>query len=405
MKGATGTQDYTLTVTSFEAGTVDTAYPQQLISNRPVGLFTSQFSLTSGELPGLTVTSDGQLNGTPTKAGLYSVTVSEVIQNSFDQSVVNTYSVPYQLQVFAAPAYSLVATDADKPEGNTGTTPFTFTVTRSDNTTDSSYANYVVTGSGTNEADFGNTLPTGTVTFAPNETSKVITIPVSADTAVEPDEGFTVELKDMSGTTIATANGVIRNDDDDTPPPLAGNVDGDADFDASDSFLIHLVQLSGTDAQIDQSKGSSPLTAAEIRATIAQMNTSGDVDGDQDFDASDSFLIHLVQLSGTDAQINQSKGSSPLSAASIRSNVNSLGGNSLTTLRHVQQPDLSRAVDDIDNPSVETAFLPSVRSEEISLFDEALTDLPSNSVASGETQSGPVSHQVWEDFRTWIDAI
>ncbi|MCP4510483.1 MAG: hypothetical protein GY826_29250, partial [Fuerstiella sp.] len=47
--------------------------------------------------------------------------------------------------------------------------------------------------------------------------------------------------------------------------PLSGNVDGDTDFDANDSFLMHLVNLSGTDAQVDQSKGSSPLTAAEIR--------------------------------------------------------------------------------------------------------------------------------------------
>ncbi|MCP4787294.1 MAG: hypothetical protein GY903_28610 [Fuerstiella sp.] len=106
--------------------------------------------------------------------------------------------------------------------------------------------------------------------------------------------------------------------------PLSGNVDGDTDFDANDSFLMHLVNLSGTDAQVDQSKGSSPLTAAEIRLAISQLAAAGDVDGDGDFDANDSFLIHLVKLSGTDAQVDQSKGASPLDAAQIRARINAL---------------------------------------------------------------------------------
>ncbi|MCA9047173.1 MAG: Ig-like domain-containing protein, partial [Planctomycetaceae bacterium] len=100
--------------------------------------------------------------------------------------------------------------------------------------------------------------------------------------------------------------------------------DGDLDFDANDSFLNHLIQLSGSNAQIDLFKGGSSLSAVQIRDRIAALMNLSDVDGDLDSDANDSFLIHLLQLSGTDTHVDALKGSSPLSAAQIRANVNRL---------------------------------------------------------------------------------
>jgi hypothetical protein len=114
---------------------------------------------------------------------------------------------------------AIAATDAEKPEGNSGNTPFTFTVTRSGDASVATTVDYAVTGSGANPADaadFGGALPSGTVTFAVGETSQVITVDVSGDTAVEPDEGFTVTLSDASGPatiTTAAASGTILNDD------------------------------------------------------------------------------------------------------------------------------------------------------------------------------------------------
>jgi hypothetical protein len=118
---------------------------------------------------------------------------------------------------------AIAATSANKNEGNSGTTPFTFTVTRSGNTTGANSVNWAVTGSGAspaNATDFGGSLPSGTVNFAATETSKVITVNVSGDTTVEPDEGFTVTLSGATGgatITTAKATGTIRNDD--VPPP------------------------------------------------------------------------------------------------------------------------------------------------------------------------------------------
>jgi len=78
---------------------------------------------------------------------------------------------------------------------------------------------YAVTGNTANAAtasDFdGNVLPTGTITFAAGETSKLITINVLADSIVELAEGFIVTLSSpVSGIiTTATASGTIQNDD------------------------------------------------------------------------------------------------------------------------------------------------------------------------------------------------
>ncbi|WP_219726382.1 Calx-beta domain-containing protein, partial [Cylindrospermopsis raciborskii] len=54
---------------------------------------------------------------------------------------------------FVAPGLAIAPTNAIQTEGNIGTKAFTFTVTRSGDTTSSSSANWAVTGSSTNQAD------------------------------------------------------------------------------------------------------------------------------------------------------------------------------------------------------------------------------------------------------------
>ncbi|MDH6062859.1 glycosyl hydrolase family 18 protein, partial [Umezakia ovalisporum] len=116
------------------------------------------------------------------------------------------------------PEIAIAPTNAIQLEANTGNTPYTFTVTRTGDTSTTSTANWAVTGTGDNPAnagDFGGTIPTGTVTFASGVTSQVITVNVSGDTVVEPEETFSVSLSNPSNATIttATATGTIRNDD------------------------------------------------------------------------------------------------------------------------------------------------------------------------------------------------
>ncbi|MDH6107236.1 hypothetical protein NWP22_15435, partial [Anabaenopsis tanganyikae CS-531] len=159
---------------------------------------------------------------------------------------------------------AIAATNAVRGEGNTGTTPFTFTVTRTGNTTGISTANWAVTGTGTNPAnaaDFGGTIPTGTVTFAAGEISQIITVNVSGDTVVELEETFTVTLSNPSNATITTAaaTGTIRNDD--TPP-----VEGDRQQITS---LDNLTATPGGDVSIplfyNTSTGDNTVTGISLR--------------------------------------------------------------------------------------------------------------------------------------------
>jgi Ca2+-binding RTX toxin-like protein len=117
----------------------------------------------------------------------------------------------------------------NRPEGTGGTTGFTFTLTRSGATSGAASVAYAVkgvAGSGTTPAgaaDFaGGTLPSGIVAFAPNETSRILTIPIAADDLPESNERFAVTLSAPAGAALGTAvaQGIIANDDT-APPPAS----------------------------------------------------------------------------------------------------------------------------------------------------------------------------------------
>lgn len=99
-------------------------------------------------------------------------------------------------------------------EGNSGTTGFIFTVTLSEASSEYVSVNFAtVDGSATNSSDFQFT--SGTISFAPGETSKIIIVLVNNDTVPEADETFTVVLSDAVNAVIANGNGTgtILNDD------------------------------------------------------------------------------------------------------------------------------------------------------------------------------------------------
>jgi Ca2+-binding RTX toxin-like protein len=117
------------------------------------------------------------------------------------------------------PVLSVAALQADRAEGQAGSTAFTFTVTRGGSSAGAASASWSVAGSGANPAnaaDFqGNLLPSGVVSFATGETTKTLTVNVAGDTGLEPDEGFTLTLANPVGAvlTTAAATGVIRQDE------------------------------------------------------------------------------------------------------------------------------------------------------------------------------------------------
>ena len=96
------------------------------------------------------------------------------------------------------------------------TTLFTFTVTLSaayDQTVAMSFR--TVDGTATT-GDNDYVARTGTLTFAPGETTKTITIEVKGDSKKEANETFNLDLFGLSGNALFTKNrglGTILNDD------------------------------------------------------------------------------------------------------------------------------------------------------------------------------------------------
>lgn len=120
----------------------------------------------------------------------------------------------------SAPTLSIAADSATKAEGQTGTTAFTFTVTRGGDTSGTTTVNWAVSGTTSapaTAADFaGGTLPTGSLTFLAGETARTLTVQVAADSDVELAEAFKVTLSAASGgarIVTGSASGTILNDD------------------------------------------------------------------------------------------------------------------------------------------------------------------------------------------------
>src|SRR5213083_1633113 len=118
-------------------------------------------------------------------------------------------------------APTLAIDDVSQAEGSTGgTTAFTFTVTKTGATAQSVTVGFTtVDGTATGNsscAAAGTGTPdyisqTGTLTFAPSDPSKTITVQVCADTTFELSEAFTVKLSGATGATITKDTGTARS--------------------------------------------------------------------------------------------------------------------------------------------------------------------------------------------------
>ncbi len=111
---------------------------------------------------------------------------------------------------------NLSINDVALNEGNGGTTAFTFTVNLTPASSQVVTLNYA-TADGTANApgDYAVVPPTTLLTFAPGELSKQVSVSVVADTLLEPNETFTVNLTNPSNAGISDnqGTGTILNDD------------------------------------------------------------------------------------------------------------------------------------------------------------------------------------------------
>ena len=205
------------------------------LSTQPTGNVT--VTVTSGS--GAATASPGSLTFTPSNWNTpKTVTVTGVnddLDNGVSRSATITnepsgagYSSSNSLTVAvtvtddeAAPTLEIRGGEAT--EGNAGTTRLTFTVTKSgatDQVVTVAYADAGTAGTGTATAGTDYTaVAKGTLTFAPNETSKTVTVMVRGDVVSEPDETIVIALSNPSnatfpgGETTVMDTGTIIDDD------------------------------------------------------------------------------------------------------------------------------------------------------------------------------------------------
>jgi ELWxxDGT repeat protein len=206
----TTTANFTVTLSAASTATVTVAYA----TANGTALAPSDYASTSGTL----TFAPGQTSQTIT------VPIVGDTRDEFHETFLVNLSNPANATIADAqgvgtiadndPLPSLTINDLSIAEGNAGTTTFNFTVTLSavsDKVVSVSYA----TANGTAAAGSDYTAASGTLTFNPGQTSKTVSVVVTGDTSVEPDETFLVNLSGATEATLVDAQGVgtIANDD------------------------------------------------------------------------------------------------------------------------------------------------------------------------------------------------
>lgn len=169
--------------------------------------------------------------------------------------VVQTPSFPYFDRIYAPNTMvlrsnSVSAGDTAALEGNSGTTGFTFTVSLGSASSTTASVDWATQdGSAATGSDY--TAASGTVTFAPGETTKTVTVTVSGDTAVEGAENFAINLSNPVNTRIRDGQGVGTITEDDAPQATTSQVPpGDID-----GFLIPPPPIRGRAVNVEPVSG------------------------------------------------------------------------------------------------------------------------------------------------------
>ena len=233
-----------------------------------------------------------------------------------------------------APDPYLGLNSASVQEGDSGTTTMTFTARLTDAngqtqaSTKTITANYQVLSESNDTATAGKdyTATSGTITFAPGETSKTIDVSVMGDTEVEGNETFTVKWTGWENVWLIsyTTIGTINNDDTapnptPTPDPVISATVTIADASASEgdalSFTVTLDNAVPNGLTVTPSYTNGTAASTDYTANTNALNftgTAGETQTftvatteDTDVEANETFTVGLT-ASGTTHSVTAS---------------------------------------------------------------------------------------------------
>lgn len=202
-------------------------------------------------------------------------------------------------------------------EGNSGATPFNFTVSLSSVSTSNISVTYTVSNGSTDSADLG--ISTGTATINSGSRSTTISIPVNGDITIEEDENFYVNLSNPVGATISHSLGIgtIRNDDIQPDKTLSINdtvlKEGNTETTAF-NFVISMTSTSTENVSVtytvahgttDSTDLGSVTKTATINVGTLSTTISIPVNGDTTVEEDEIFYVNLTNPVGatiTDVQ-------------------------------------------------------------------------------------------------------
>src|ERR1051325_444314 len=169
-------------------------------------------------------------------------------------------------ELWALPLTDPVLSIADARAGEGGTT-MRFTVSLAPAATQSVTVDYA-TSDGSARAGNDYDAASGTLTFAPGETSKTIDVRVRDDAAIEENETFSVTLRNAAGARVIRSEGIGIIDDDDAASDLALSVSFTANVFGIDAAMT--ISNNGPSAATDvatkltSTPGASPCVTCAI---------------------------------------------------------------------------------------------------------------------------------------------
>jgi len=278
---------------------------------------------------------------------------------------------------------NLSINDVSVTEGNSGTSNATFTVSLSapaqaaDVTFDIATQDNSATTANNDYAAKSLTsqiIPAGQTTYS-------FTVTINGDNEVEPDETFFVNVTNVAGATITDGQGLGTIQHDDLPALSIDDVAATEGDTGTKSFTFHLSLSAAAPATVNfdiATTDSSATTAdndyvshALINQTIAQGGTNYTfevtVNGDQNIEANETFLVNVSNASGATVLDGQGQGtinnddapaSSDLSISKTASSSIAAAGNNINYTITLQNlgPDVSGVATMTDTVPPNTTF-------------------------------------------------
>ena len=246
VEGDTGSVTATFTVTLSKASGRSTAV--DYATSDVTATAPADYVAAAGTLafpPGTTtqtipITVNGDLSDEPNET--YRVTLSNPV-NATIATAIGTGTITDN-----DPVPSISIDDVAVTEGDVGAGNAVFTVSLSVPSGMNVTVNFsTANGTATQPADY--TTTSGTLTFAPGQGTKTISVPVVGDVVDEDDETFVVNLSGAANATIADSLGVGTIVDDDAAPTLVVDDRSMTEGDSGTSNMMFTVTASAVSAK------------------------------------------------------------------------------------------------------------------------------------------------------------